>query len=423
MENIEQKLKQIRNISMTDGEKSVMRQYLKGYMAQYRPLLRPSPYTSHIHIFSRLAALSLIAVILGGGGISAAASKALPGETLYKVKIHVNEEVKGFFAVTPKQKLVFQEARLEERFKEIRFLAQTPSENIEAPKELAQAIQKQTDDIKQTIDEIQEPKESPTKEEVAVSEVAEETSQKVTDSLEVHEALLTQGEETDSNGEELASVLLPALSDAKDTLEEAIPTVTNIPTEEKPIESNGDTSDESPAIEPSTEEKPIDVVPETNPEIISTEPGVVDEMGPIPVSEEKPIANGVPTETTVDTVLEQTSIGSLYLEQPTEPTLFKVVGFIKLGCESKICKNTPDMTKISVSIIDANTKTTVNSVFPDATGYITSSLPVGNYILQVLKNDQLFTEKSISVDGITAVTVTLEEVLVTPTLRATGSIR
>jgi hypothetical protein len=422
MENIEQKLKQVRNVSMTDGEKSVMRQYLKGYMAQYRPLLRPSPYTSHIHIFSRLAALSLVAVILGGGGISAAASKALPGETLYKVKIHVNEEVKGFFAVTPKQKLVFQEARLEERFKEIRFLAQTPSENTEAPKELAQAIQEQTDDIKQTIDEIQEPKESPTKEDVAVSEVAEETSQKVTDSLEVHEALLSQGEETDSNGEELASVLLPALSDAKDTLEEVVSGVNTVEIEEKPVESTENTTDESSATNQPSEKKPGEVIQEKTPEISSTELEVVDEMGPLPLSEAKPLLNEVTTETLSGTPSGQPS-ESQKIEQVTEPTLSKVVGFIKLGCEAKACKIAPDMTKISVSIIDANTKTTISSILPDVTGYITSSLPVGNYILQTQKNGQVIFEKSISVDGISAVTVTLEETPITSIIQSVGSTR
>lgn len=413
MENTEQKLKQLKNIRMTETEKSVMGQFLRGYMAQHRPLLRPSPYMAHFHIFGRLAALSLIAVILGGGGISAAAAKALPGEKLYQVKIHVNEEVKGFFAVTPKQKLVFQEARLEERFKEIRFLAQTPSENTEAPKELAQAIQKQTDDIKKTIDEIQEQNSGSVVENKEDSVVAIETSQKVTESLEVHEVLLSQAQTgEDAGSEELASILLPTLSDAKEALAVEIPIpeigTVEISTEEKPIDTTENTKEESDNKNPSTEEKPIENTDETS---LSNSTESVNQVDSLSTPQETTVSVEAITEiSSIELSKEVATEGKIEEVKPaTEQVLTKVVGFIKRGCGTKACKTAPYMENISVSILNTETMSVVHSVLPDATGYVTSSLPIGNYMLQVIENGNIIIEKPVSVDGKNAVTVTLEE--------------
>lgn len=418
MENTEKKLKQLKNIRMTKTEKSVMEQFLRGYMAQHRPLLRPSPYMAHFHIFGRLAALSLIVVILGGGGISAAAAKALPGEKLYPVKIHVNEEVKGFFAVTPKQRLVFQESRLEERFKEIRFLAQTPSENTEAPKELAKAIQEQTDDIKKTITEIQEQNSGSVIENKEDSVVAIETSQKVTESLEVHEVLLSQAQTGEDVGsEELASILLPTLSEAREVLAVEIPiteteTAEISTTEEKPVENTDGIKEESDNKNPSTEEKPVENTDVKNIETsLPNNTESVSQVDPLSTSQETTVSVEATAEIfSIESSKENTTERKIEEVKPTtEQALTKVVGFIKRGCGTKICKTAPNMANISVSILNTETMSVVHSVLPDATGYVTSSLPTGNYVLQVLENGNVIIEKPVSVDGKSAVTVTLEE--------------
>src|SRR3989344_2653662 len=61
---------------------------------------------------SIFAAIAL-AVLLGGGGTSLAAQAALPGDVLYPVKVNINEEVRGVFALSAEAQAERMKARIE----------------------------------------------------------------------------------------------------------------------------------------------------------------------------------------------------------------------------------------------------------------------------------------------------------------------
>ncbi len=75
--------------------------------------------------FARLhpLALSLVLALTVGTGTSYAAEGALPGDTLYPVKIRVNESVQGALAVSDEAKVAWHATRVERRLAEAEALA------------------------------------------------------------------------------------------------------------------------------------------------------------------------------------------------------------------------------------------------------------------------------------------------------------
>lgn len=72
--------------------------------------------------FSPMLAAVMI-LVLGGGSLSYAAEYALPGDTLYPVKIYVNEEVHGALVLSPEARASWATKRAERRIKEAKTLA------------------------------------------------------------------------------------------------------------------------------------------------------------------------------------------------------------------------------------------------------------------------------------------------------------
>ncbi len=60
----------------------------------------------------------ILALLLGGGGVSLEAQKAVPGDALYSWKTHVNESVGGALAIGAEAKAEHESAVAEERLKE-----------------------------------------------------------------------------------------------------------------------------------------------------------------------------------------------------------------------------------------------------------------------------------------------------------------
>ncbi|MBI4433994.1 hypothetical protein HY632_04415 [Candidatus Uhrbacteria bacterium] len=68
------------------------------------------------------AAVAGLCVLLAGGGVAAAAERTLPGEFLYPVKIHVNEEVRAAFTIRPRARAQWDARRAERRLEEMETL-------------------------------------------------------------------------------------------------------------------------------------------------------------------------------------------------------------------------------------------------------------------------------------------------------------
>ncbi len=109
-------------MKLTESEKNLMRANLVSKMSQTKI---KSPYIFSTYFMNPMFSVltAFIFVIIGGAGVSFSAANALPGDFLYGVKVHVNEEVAGVLISSPKQKLIWQEERVQKRISEIHTLA------------------------------------------------------------------------------------------------------------------------------------------------------------------------------------------------------------------------------------------------------------------------------------------------------------
>lgn len=140
MENKLSKLANIKNSTLSDSERNLMRASLNHYVS-----LNPiTPRVSILHMGIqhglRIALSSSLFVVLVCGSISVVASNSLPGDPLYSFKVNVNEEVKGAFLKTPTAKIAWQKARIETRLDEIKVLAQNKTLTKEKQIVIEQAL-------------------------------------------------------------------------------------------------------------------------------------------------------------------------------------------------------------------------------------------------------------------------------------------
>lgn len=152
-------MRDAKNLELTMGERSRMREELlsfvrNGDMPRFHPQRSKGSYVSFNYL--KPMPLLLALVILLGGGTSFAAEKALPGDFLFPVKVHVNEEVKSMLSVSDSAKADWETSRADRRLSETEQLA---SEHQIDPKALAQIesnFQAQADRINELIAQLQE---------------------------------------------------------------------------------------------------------------------------------------------------------------------------------------------------------------------------------------------------------------------------
>jgi hypothetical protein len=125
----------IKHESLSEHERSVSRENLKLFMAEHparTPFALRIAAIAHetlaafrLPLLMRLhpVALSLVLVLCVGVGTSYAAEGALPGDTLYPVKINVNEQVQGALALSPQAKADWHATRVARRLEEAETLA------------------------------------------------------------------------------------------------------------------------------------------------------------------------------------------------------------------------------------------------------------------------------------------------------------
>ena len=112
------------SLMLTAGERQGMEDRLRQYMS-FKPL--PAPHSrvfvyTHSAVF-RYAAAALILALASTGTVSYAAEGALPGDALYPVKIHVNENVRRALAQTPVARVEVESALASRRLNEAHELA------------------------------------------------------------------------------------------------------------------------------------------------------------------------------------------------------------------------------------------------------------------------------------------------------------
>ncbi|PIT91497.1 hypothetical protein COU17_00075 [Candidatus Kaiserbacteria bacterium CG10_big_fil_rev_8_21_14_0_10_49_17] len=130
MNNFEKQLHEAgKRIRLSRTEKDDMRARITEYM-QMKPV-RAQTARAHSSVFGfsvfhfKYAPALLIAllVFLGGGGVSLAAERSVPGDLLYPVKVSINEEVKAAVALSPEARAQWATRRAERRLEEAQILA------------------------------------------------------------------------------------------------------------------------------------------------------------------------------------------------------------------------------------------------------------------------------------------------------------
>ncbi len=176
-------------VRMTADEKSAMRSRLSEYMA-LRPVRSVAPMrhgTAKTRMISNLFArpmpilAAILSLMLAGGGVSYAAEGAMPGDTLYPVKVRVNEEVRAALTLDAEAKAQWETARAERRLNETRALLEADAATPELLDKLEARFDAHEERIESVITKIEE-KKGP--------EVAARISSQLEASLAAHKAIL-----------------------------------------------------------------------------------------------------------------------------------------------------------------------------------------------------------------------------------------
>ena len=124
------KIRAATKVRMDDAARERTRALLFEYVkmrpvrvAEPAPVPGPLPGVSSFFMRHSMPAFAAVFVLVIGGGTAAAAEGALPGDILYPVKVHVNEEMRATLATTPKAKADWQVSRAERRLEEAATLA------------------------------------------------------------------------------------------------------------------------------------------------------------------------------------------------------------------------------------------------------------------------------------------------------------
>ncbi len=122
--NFEQ-LNRLKSLTLSEEEKGRIRSHAAFVIMNtpassraVRPLFQRGMYHG-----LRIALSSFAFFLFVGGSVSAVADSALPGDSLYPVKIAFNERVKEMFQKTPEEKVAYGTKRVENRVNEIKTLA------------------------------------------------------------------------------------------------------------------------------------------------------------------------------------------------------------------------------------------------------------------------------------------------------------
>ena len=147
-------------LAMTDGERERGREFLIRYMAMHpaREASRVSRYAFLFHPMPIIA--SLLIIVVSGVSVAGAAEAALPGDTLYTIKVNVNEEVKLALATSPAKKADVSLARAEARLAELELLALREEIDETLRDEIDERVDEHVHEAEEIISELDEPRET-----------------------------------------------------------------------------------------------------------------------------------------------------------------------------------------------------------------------------------------------------------------------
>jgi len=150
-------IEEIKTLSMTSAEKSALFERIM----RESPAPVKSPWTLYSfnswimsHRTASVSFVAIIALILAGGGVASASVKALPGDALYGIKVHVVEPVRVALASTPAAKAQVEADLANTRLEEAQSLAAQGKLNDAAEHEISVRLAAHTEAFTRDVDEV-----------------------------------------------------------------------------------------------------------------------------------------------------------------------------------------------------------------------------------------------------------------------------
>lgn len=201
-------IKRLKDIKLSETEKSVLRSKISEFMS-FNPIRgeahipKERMYISIFEVghFVKATALVLIfAVVIGGSGVSYAASNALPGDALYGIKVNVNEKIEGGLAFSSGTKVAVESKKVERRLEEAQALVKGNKLSTENKELLQEKIEEHIKDLEKEIDALKKDGDYA---------LVLETTGKLAPVLEIHKDILIE-KSLDENADEENSATLIA---------------------------------------------------------------------------------------------------------------------------------------------------------------------------------------------------------------------
>lgn len=216
MKNIIKQIKQgAKHTKLTVSEKAEIKSalvwYAKANPAKVRMSI-PSPFSIYNLRNKKSISVLVISGLLLGSTVSFAAEDSIPGDVLFPVKIHLNENVRGTFAITPKAKAEWEVQLVERRLEEVEKIAMTPDALPEVHQIAEQNLERYSERVKHRIEKFEENEDN---------EDALETASSLSDVFNNHEIVLVGLNKNITEDEIIAMVVAGASTTTPVSLEGA----------------------------------------------------------------------------------------------------------------------------------------------------------------------------------------------------------
>ncbi len=206
-------IKSLQDIKLSESKKALVRSRIAEFIS-FNPIRgeahvpRERTYISIFEVghFAKASALVLIfAVVIGGSGVSYAASNALPGQVLYNIKVNVNEKIEGGLAFSSGTKVAVESKKVERRLEEAQALVKDNKLSTENKELLQKKIEEHIEELEEKIDDLKKDGDYA---------LVLETTGKLAPVLEIHKDILIEKSLDESGDTEDSATLIATVEDS-----------------------------------------------------------------------------------------------------------------------------------------------------------------------------------------------------------------
>lgn len=199
-----------KTVKLQAAEQQELRERVVSYM-EYHPLPagqknQASPLSTGgfrtvsipFSIFSKWTVAASVFVLMV---LPLLAEQAVPGDSLYAIKVRFNEEVRGSLALSPYEKVEWETERLNRRIAEVRLLASEGRLTEEVEVAMADAVREHTENVQREIEVLRE----------------DDADQAILASIELNSTLEVQSSSLQEGDGTMSSAALASLNDDSST--------------------------------------------------------------------------------------------------------------------------------------------------------------------------------------------------------------